>query len=133
MSLGLNMAHYAFIKDQIVVKVIVGVDENVTQLDENGNKVGGSSEAWESFYSNQEWHRGLVCKRTSYSGSIRGRFAGIGYTYLEDADVFIAPQPFESWKLNSFYEWEAPKPYPNDGSSYYWNEDSQEWTKPNEL
>lgn len=126
------MAHYALLKDSIVVQVITGVDENTFQIDENGNQVGGSTEAWEAFYSSQEWHRGLQCKRTSYSGSIRGRFAGIGYTYLEDADVFITPQPFESWKLNSSYEWEAPKPYPNDGSRYYWNEDSKEWIKSNE-
>lgn len=127
------MAHYALIKDSIVVKVITGVDENIIQIDENGNKVGGSTEAWEAFYSSQEWNRGLICKRTSYSRSIRGRFAGIGYKYLEDADVFIEPKPFESWKLNSLYEWEAPKHYPNDGSDYYWNEHSQEWIKVDEL
>ena len=127
------MAHYALLKDSIVVQVITGVDENIIQTDENGNNVGGSTEAWEAFYSSREWNRGFICKRTSYSGSIRGRFAGIGYKYLEDADVFIEPQPFKSWKLNSFYKWEGLKPYPNDGSSYYWNEDSQEWIKFNEL
>ena len=126
------MAHYAILKDSIVVQVITGVDEDVTQIDKNGNKIGGSSEAWEVFYASQEWHRGLGCKRTSYSGSIRGRFAGVGYKYLEDSDVFIKPQPFESWKLNSFYEWEAPKPYPTDEYSYCWNEISQEWIKENE-
>ena len=57
---------------------------------------------------------------------------GIGYTYNKEANQFIAPQPFESWKLNSFYEWEAPKPYPSDRSRYYWNEDLQEWIKENE-
>ena len=55
--------------------------------------------------------------------------AGIGYKYLLLQNKFITPQPFESWKLNSFYEWQAPKPYPNGGELYYWNEDSQEWTK----
>lgn len=59
--------------------------------------------------------------------------AGIGYKYLSDVNKFIEPQPFESWKLNSSYKWEAPKPHPNDGSAYYWDEDSQEWIKENEL
>ena len=126
------MAHYALLKNSIVVKVITGVDENVSQIDEYGKKVGGSSEAWEAFYSSQEWHRGLICKRTSYSGSIRGRFAGINYRYLEDADVFISPKPFESWSLNSSYEWEAPKPRPNDVDRYYWEEVSKEWIKDSE-
>ena len=85
------MAHYAFIdSNNIVVKVLTGVDETVTQLD-NGVEVGGSSEAWEQFYQNQPQHLGLLCKRTSYNGNIRGRYAGIGYTYDADLDEFIAP------------------------------------------
>ena len=85
------MAHYAFIdSNNVVVKVITGVDETVTQLD-NGVEVGGSTEAWEQFYQNQPWHSGLTCKRTSYHGNIRGRYAGIGYTYNADLDEFIAP------------------------------------------
>jgi len=89
------MAHYAFIGyDYKVVKVIVGVDETVTQ-----NGVGGSTEAWEQFYQNQPQHQGLLCKRTSYNGNIRGRYAGIGYTYDPVADEFVAPvveEPAES-------------------------------------
>jgi hypothetical protein len=85
------MAHYAFIdSNNVVVKVITGVDETVTQLD-GDVEVGGSTEAWEQFYENQSWHQGLTCKRTSYNGNIRGRYAGIGYTYNAELDEFIAP------------------------------------------
>jgi len=85
------MAHYAFIGyNNKVVKVIVGVDETVTQ-DDNGTPVGGSTEAWEQFYENQPWHQGLVCKRTSYNGNFRGVFAGVGYTYDPEIDEFVAP------------------------------------------
>lgn len=31
--------------------------------------------------------------QTSYNGNIRGKFAGIGYTYDPVADVFISPEP----------------------------------------
>jgi hypothetical protein len=31
-------------------------------------------------------------KQTSYNGTIRGTFAGVGYRYDQDADVFVAPQ-----------------------------------------
>ena len=87
------MAHYAFMdSNNVVVKVIVGVDETVTQND-NGTPVGGSSEAWERFYENQSWHQGLTCKRTSYNNNIRGIYAGIGYTYNADLDEFVAPLP----------------------------------------
>ncbi len=34
-------------------------------------------------------------KQTSYNGNFRGKFAGIGYTYDADADVFVAPEPVE--------------------------------------
>ena len=83
------MAHYAFIGyDNKVVKVIVGVDEDVTQLD-GDVEVGGSTEAWEQFYQKQ--YLGLLCKRTSYHGNIRGRYAGVGYLYDAELDEFIAP------------------------------------------
>lgn len=86
------MAHYAFINSEnIVVKVITGVDETETQTDLDGTVVGGSAEAWEAFYAAQPWHAGLICKRTSYNNNIRGVYAGIGYTYDAVNDVFIAP------------------------------------------
>jgi hypothetical protein len=54
--------------------------------------VGGSSEAWEAFYhSTTKEPEGLLCKRTSYNGTIRGIYAGIGYTYDAVNDVFVAP------------------------------------------
>ena len=73
------MAHYAFLdENNIVTEVIVGIDE--TELIE-----GLSPEEW---YEN---FRGQRCVRTSYNGNIRGIYAGIGYTYDEINDVFVAP------------------------------------------
>ncbi len=74
------MAHYAFITDGIVTEVIVGKDE--TELIE-----GLDTETW---YGN---FRGQLCKRTSYNGNIRYNYAGVGYTYDETRDAFIAPKP----------------------------------------
>ena len=117
------MAHFAEIIDGIVQRVIV-VHNNELLADGKELEIKGREFCKNLFGG--EWIQ------TSYSGSFRGRFAGVGYEYRSDADVFIAPQPFESWKLNSLYEWEAPKPYPNDGSRYYWNENSKEWIKEDE-
>jgi hypothetical protein len=73
------MAHYAFLdNNNIVTEVIVGIDE--TELIED--------------LSPEEWYgnfRGQRCVRTSYNGNIRGIYAGIGYTYDETNDVFVAP------------------------------------------
>jgi hypothetical protein len=75
------MAHYAFLNEEnIVTEVIVGIDE--TELIE-----GLDPETW---YGN---FRGQICKRTSYNGKIRKNFAGIGFTYDQTRDAFIAPEP----------------------------------------
>jgi len=72
------MAHYAFLKGNIVVEVIVGIDE--TELIE-----GLSPEQW---YGNFREQR---CIRTSYNGNIRGKYAAIGDVYDEASDTFISP------------------------------------------
>ena len=91
------MAHYAFLDDSnMVTEVIVGVDEN--ELIE-----GLTPEEW---YAN---YKGQKCVRTSYSGSIRYNFAGIGATYDPIDDAFIAAAPCEhsTLILNSKKRWEC--------------------------
>ena len=108
------MAHYAFLdQNNIVTEVIVGIDETETIE-------GLDTETW---YGN---FRGQVCKRTSYNNKIRKQYAGIGYKYNADADVFIAPQPFASWSLDSNFNWQAPTPRP-EGSHLYWDEATLAW------
>ena len=42
---------------------------------------------------------------------LRGNFAGIGYTYDSENDVFYAPQPDANWVLNKVtWLWENPNP-----------------------
>ena len=73
------MAHYAFLdENNVVTEVITGIDE--TELIE-----GLDTETW---YGN---FRGQACKRTSYNAKIRGVYAGIGYTYNAELDIFVAP------------------------------------------
>lgn len=107
------MAHYAFLdENNQVTEVIAGIDE--TELIE-----GLHPETW---YGN---FRGQVCKRTSYNNRIRKQYAGIGYSYNPVADVFIAPQPFPSWTLDTNYDWQPPKPKPE--GRFYWDEDKLDW------
>ena len=75
------MAHYAYLdNNNIVVTVTVGKDETET--------IDGLDT--ETYYA---LGTPYTVKRTSYSGSIRFNYAGIGYTYDADADAFIAPDP----------------------------------------
>ena len=124
------MAHYAFLdSNNVVVEVITGVDENETQVDLDGTVVGGSSEAWESFYTSRPWFAGLLCKRTSYNNNIRGCYASIGHIYNSTTDEFISPKPYPSWIFNTeTHVWEAPVPFPQNVVGYFiWNEELQEW------
>jgi hypothetical protein len=111
------MAHYAFLdENNVVTEVIVGKDE---------------SELIDGF-SPEEWYgnfRGQVCKRTSYNNNIRKQYAGVGFTYDETVDVFIAPKPFASWSLDENYDWQAPIAYPADGKFYSWDESNQVWVE----
>jgi hypothetical protein len=83
-----------------------------------------------------------VWKQTSYNTKgglhteggtpLRKNHAGIGYTYDEDRDVFIAPKPFNSWILNeTTCFWEAPVAKPTteleDNQYYSWNESIVNW------
>ena len=79
-----------------------------------------------------------VWKQTSYNTHggvhdnggtpLRKNHAGIGYTYDETRDAFIAPKPFNSWILNEdTCLWNAPVAYPTDGGNYKWNETNLTW------
>ena len=66
--------------------------------------------------------------QTSYNGSIRKNYAGVGHIYDFARDAFYAPQPFSSWTLNEdTCTWEAPVAYPTDGKLYKWNEQELNW------
>ena len=110
------MAHYAFLdNNNIVTEVITGIDE--TELIE-----GLDTETW---YGN---FRGQLCKRTSYNNRIRFNYAGIGYSYDEARNAFIAPKPFNSWVLDeTTCQWNSPIAYPQDGKMYAWNEELLQW------
>ena len=85
------MAHYAVIENSqnTVIEVKTGVDETVVQIDTDGTEVGGSTEAWEAFYTAQLNNPTLFVKRCSYSGSIRGKYPAIGDTW--NGTEFVSP------------------------------------------
>ena len=108
----IQISHFAELdENNVVVRVLVG-DNNMP------------NEGYDWFVENL----GGIWKKTSYNATIRKNFAGIGYTYDEGRDAFIAPKPYESWTLNEeTCRWQAPTPYPQDGRSYQWDEDTTSW------
>ena len=109
------MSYYAFLdENNIVTQVIAGKDENEL-IDDL------TPEEWYANFTGQR------CVRTSINNDIRKQYAGVGYTYDETDDVFITPQPYPTWVLDENHDWQAPVPYPNDGESYVWDEDIEDW------
>lgn len=117
------MAHFAEIdSNNIVLRVIVV--SNKDTADANGVEKESIGAAFCERLLGGTW------KQTSYNGNIRKNYAGMGYTYREDIDAFVPPQPYPSWVLNTnTAQWEAPVPYPNDGKLYEWNEQTQSWVE----
>lgn len=64
--------------------------------------------------------------QTSYNNNIRGIYAGIGYTYNADEDIFVTPQPYPSW-IRSGSFWNSPTPRPQDNELYFWDEENLVW------
>jgi hypothetical protein len=118
------MAYFAKIKDGIVESVIA-VNNNV--LGEPEKKFPETEEIGANFINNVLFLDG-DWKQTSYNNSFRGRYAGIGYAYDNQMDIFIPPKPFQSWILNtSLLIWFAPIEMPSDGKSYDWDESTLSW------
>lgn len=66
--------------------------------------------------------------QTSYNHRIRKNFAGVGYTYDEERDAFIEPQPYPSWTLDEeTCRWIPPVSYPEGDVVHTWNEEASAW------
>jgi len=127
------MASFAKLNSENIVEQVLSVHNN--ELLDNGveSETKGITFLKNLYGEDTNW------KQTSYNTnagvhslggtSFRKNHAGIGYTYDETRDAFIAPKPFNSWILNEdTCLWNAPILYPNDGQRYTWNEETQSWT-----
>ena len=94
-------------------------------------------------------HSWPLWKKTSYntlggqhnsgdnSKALRGNYAGIGMTYDDDNDIFIAKKPYASWTLNvAEARWQSPIGDAPEVSAeeisthmYVWNESTGAWDK----
>jgi hypothetical protein len=117
------MAHFAQINESNqVIQVIVVANSDCMDLDFPESEPVG-----QTFLASL----GLdgVWKQTSYNATFRTRYAGIASVYIEDEDMFTAPQPFASWALDANHDWQPPTPKPTDDGIWEWNETLQEWER----
>ena len=118
------MAHFAELDQNNIVTRVIVVANADTSIDGKEDEATGIAFCQSLFGPNTRW------VQTSYSGSKRKRYAGVGYSYDSDLDAFIPPQPYPSWHLDpQTCDWAAPVPMPNDGAWYIWDESSQSWVK----
>jgi hypothetical protein len=89
------MAHFALIDSANIVRYVIVISNS----DCGGGDFPASEPIGQAFINGPhpeclalegEW------RQTSYSGSFRGCYAGIGYTYDPVADVFVLPAATEA-------------------------------------
>jgi hypothetical protein len=117
------MAYFAKLGIGNIVEQVISINNSVI-TDANGVE----QEQLGVDFINKLYNTRDVWKQTSYNGNFRKNYAGIGYSYDQTRDAFIAPKPFNSWILNEdTCRWESPIPYPIDGGLYNWNETIKNW------
>jgi len=94
------MSHFAKVTDGKVTQVIVAEKEFFDTY------VDSTPGEWIQTSYNTQGGKHLL------GGTpLRGNYAGIGYTYDRENDVFYAPQPGADWVLNkTTWTWENPNP-----------------------
>jgi hypothetical protein len=119
------MAHFAKVTDGIVQRVIVADQEFIDNYND-----GEPGEWIQTSYNTRggiHYQPNSNTPSEDQSKALRKNFAGPGFVYDAEQDVFYAPQPYPSWTLNSGFIWEPPVEYPADSQKYVWNEDNQSW------
>ena len=130
------MAHFAQLDgDNIVTQVIV------VSNDDTSDSGGVETESIGVAFCQKLLGASTNWKQTSYNGNMRGNYAGIGYTYMSNVatlgvgstDVFISPQPHDSWAVGVGTATWYPPANPGDAPAltdaekaadkyYVWNE-----------
>ena len=92
------MAHYAKVKDGIVLQVVVAEQDVLSHLG------AGAGETWvQTSYNTRggKYYDADGSEAADQSKKSRGNYAGIGYTYDDVNDIFWPAQPHASWTKNN--------------------------------
>jgi hypothetical protein len=112
------MSHFARVNAQGIVEQVIVVEQDFI------NTLSDKTSWVQTSYNT---HGGV---HTLGDTPLRKNYAGVGYTYDSVRDAFIPPKPYASWVLNeNTCLWDAPTPYPTDGKTYNWDENTQQWAE----
>ena len=144
------MAHFAKIGMNGKVIQVLTMD-NEEMKDDQGNEIEAKGQEWLERHNNwpsQMWiQTSYNTHRNKHSSgddskALRGNYAGIGYIWDEDNQIFWPKKPFASWvKDTSTASWKSPvgdapeltveqKSQNESGANdwnYEWNENDQQW------
>lgn len=109
------MAHFARINEYNIVEEVLVVD--------NSEEHRGQEFLADDLGLGGRWIQ------TSYNDNFRKQYAGVGYTYDEVKDIFIASQPYPSWNLDENSDWQPPVAKPDDSIYWKWEESVTNWIK----
>jgi len=118
------MGHFAKVVDGKVTQVIVAEPDFFNTF------VDSSPGQWiqTSYNTRGNVHYQPNSQEPSGQPAVRGNYAGLGYTYDAQNDVFYAPKPYASWVMNeATWTWKAPVDMPTEGGPYSWDEATQNW------
>ena len=121
------MSHFAKLdENNLVTFVTVGRQED-DGLEEELNARTGDVYRQTSYNTYGGVHYTDGEPSADQSKALRYNNAGIGFTYDENRDAFIPPQPYASWVLDeATCQWVAPIAYPADGD-HVWDEQAGDW------
>jgi hypothetical protein len=119
------MSHFAKVVDGKVVRVIVAEQEFIdTYADpEPGEWIQTSYNTFRGIHFGPD-------NQPDGGVALRGNYAGIGFVYDKENDVFYEEKFYPSWILDTnTWTWEAPVPKPTDGKMYKWDEATLSWVE----
>lgn len=116
------MAYFAQLDENNIVLQVISIDNAIAQdpAPSNSEPLGQDFIAKVLGFSGK-W------KQTSYHRNFRKQYAGPGFRYDAEADVFIAPQPYPSWSLDENHDWQPPVPRPSNPGIWSWDEETASW------
>ena len=130
------MAHFAQLDGNNLVTQVI-----VVSNDDTSDSGGVETESIGVAFCQKLLGASTNWKQTSYNSTIRGNYAGIGYTYMSNVatlgvgstDIFISPKPYASWTVGVGTATWYPPANPGDAPAltdaekaankyYVWNE-----------
>lgn len=124
------MSHFAKVVNGVVVEVIKAEPEFFATF------VDSSPGEWiqTSYNTRGNVHYSPTTGKPDGGIALRANFAGKGFIYNAQHDVFHEPRPLDrkgrpcnSWTLNqNTWMWEPPIPRP-ENAEYWWDEEQQSW------